>query len=109
MSLIQFLLIVFCVGFLALYFVFFRSLLRDRVAAVLLCSSAIFLVLFPDLSTPIANLLGVGRGVDLIIYLSITSGAFVFILIWSKLLALQKVQTEIVRELAIRGVSKQDQ
>ena len=75
---------------------------------MLLCGSAIFFVLFPDMSTPIANVLGVGRGADLVIYLAITSGAFVFILIWSKLLSLQKMQTEIVRELAIRGAKKND-
>jgi hypothetical protein len=108
MTLIQCFLILFCVCFLALYFAYFRSLLRDRIAAVVLCSSAIFFVLFPDMSTPIANTLGVGRGADLVIYLAITSGAFVFILTWSKLLSLQKMQTDIVRELAIRDARKRD-
>lgn len=104
MTLIQIFLITLCVALLLLYFSRFRSLLLDRVAAVLLCGGAIIMVIAPELSTRIANFVGVGRGVDLVMYLSITAGTFIFLLAWSKLNTIQRVQTEIIRELAIRDV-----
>ena len=45
------------------------------VAAVTLCG--ILLVVFPNASTRIANLVGVGRGTDLILYLAVIGGLFI--------------------------------
>jgi hypothetical protein len=45
------------------------------VAVVTLCG--ILLVVFPNASTRIANLVGIGRGTDLILYLAVIGGLFI--------------------------------
>jgi small membrane protein len=45
------------------------------VASVTMCG--ILLVVFPNASTRVANLLGIGRGTDLILYLAVIGGLFI--------------------------------
>jgi len=47
------------------------------VGVIALTMMGIVLVIFPNLSTRIANFLGVGRGTDLIFYLAVLGGLFV--------------------------------
>ena len=69
MSLIQIALALGSILLLVLYATFLRSTLRDRALAILLFVTAVVAILFPDLTTRLANILGVGRGTDLLIYL----------------------------------------
>lgn len=45
-----------------------RNLAVRRLTTVVLCAVAIFAVAFPDVINSIANVLGVGRGTDLLLY-----------------------------------------
>lgn len=45
-----------------------RNLAVRRLTTVLLCLIAIFAVVFPDVINALANILGVGRGTDLLLY-----------------------------------------
>jgi hypothetical protein len=72
MMLIQFLLIagVMVAAFLAVRFLpGDRSLAMKRIFALLFALAAILAIIFPDALTVIANLFGVGRGVDFLLYL----------------------------------------
>lgn len=92
-------------AFLALYLIYFRSRLRDRLIAVLFFLIAVAAVLFPDATTVIAQSVGVGRGTDLLVYLSIVAGIFAVLLLYGKISRCERLQTELVRELALRDAS----
>ena len=65
-----------------------------------------FLVLFPDITSYAANLVGVGRGVDLVIYLAIL---ILFYLMFRALVKLDKVEkevTKVVRKVALEEKDK---
>ena len=101
MSLIQITLVLGSVILLALYSLFMRSTLRDRVIALLFFAAAVIAILFPSLTTVVANALGVGRGTDLLIYLLILGSAFAFTMQNARILRLEDHITELVRELAL--------
>ena len=65
-----------------------------------------FVVIFPELTSIVANWLGVGRGVDLVIYISVL---ILFYLVFRTLVRLDKIEkdiTKIVRELALKDQNK---
>lgn len=84
-----------------LYIISNRSLLTDRILLASLAFLAVFFVLFPDLSTTIANWLGIGRGTDMIFYFFILFTLFRFVGISSEQKRLERSLTEVIRELAI--------
>lgn len=58
-------------------------------------------VIFPDITAEAAQLVGVGRGVDLVIYLVEVGTLFVLLHYYTKFVEIERRQTEIVREVAI--------
>lgn len=58
-------------------------------------------VIFPDITAEAADLVGVGRGADLVTYLVEVGTLFVLLHYYTKFVELERRQTEIVRELAI--------
>jgi hypothetical protein len=65
-----------------------------------------FVIIFPEVTSLVANWLGVGRGVDLVIYISVL---ILFYLIFRTLVRLDKIEkdiTKIVREVAIKDQNK---
>lgn len=68
------------------------------------CIIGIVFVVAPSLSTEVANMIGVGRGADLILYIiSIISLAGIFNL-HLKLRQAAELQTELVRKVALMSV-----
>lgn len=61
----------------------------------------IILVFFPNLSTRVANWLGIGRGVDLLFYLFIIFNLFFWVSAISKNRRTEKRITRIVRFIAL--------
>jgi hypothetical protein len=59
------------------------------------------LVLYPDITMKLANLVGIGRGADLIFYLAILFFCFCFLLSYGKIKELEKNMTELIRNDAI--------
>ena len=84
------------------YLRFYRSILLDRLIAVLFVLLGSLFIIAPSLTTSIAQFLGVGRGTDLVFYLFAMASVFAIILLYSKLAQISLVQTELVRSLAIR-------
>jgi hypothetical protein len=60
-----------------------------------------FAVLFPEQTDRIANVVGVGRGVDLITYVIEVTVLFVLLHFYTKFVELQRQLTDVTRELAI--------
>ena len=109
MSLIQIALALGSILLLVLYATFLRSTLRDRALAILLFVTAVVAILFPDLTTRLANILGVGRGTDLLIYLFVLGAVFAFIVLNARIIRLEDHITELVRELALSRASKPEE
>ena len=109
MSLIQIALALGSILLLVLYATFLRSTLRDRALAILLFVTAVVAILFPDLTTRLANILGVGRGTDLLIYIFVLGAVFAFIVLNARIIRLEDHITELVRELALSRASKPEE
>ena len=101
MTLIQLILIFGLLASLGVYLRFFRSELVDRLIAILLFMLAAIGIFSPDSTTVLANVLGVGRGADLLFYLFAVITAFLLILIYSKVARLSNSQTELARHIAL--------
>jgi len=68
---------------------------------------ALAVVIKPELSILVANFVGIGRGSDLVVYLSLI---FLFYLIWKLFLRLSEIDkkiTQIVRQSALEDYEKQ--
>ncbi len=71
-----------------------------------LFTTAIVGITFPNETSRVANLLGIGRGVDLIVYASI---ATLFYLIFRAYVLMEDIRheiTELVRKIAIENLKK---
>jgi hypothetical protein len=84
-----------------IYLRFLRSSLRDRLLAASMLLAVSVAVLVPDLTQVAADLVGVGRGTDLTLYLFIMGFALFGVLTYSKMSRLNRALTEVVRRLAI--------
>ncbi len=58
-------------------------------------------VVMPDTTSEVARFFGVGRGADLVMYVSIVAILFVLVHYYSKFVELQRNVTQLTRELAI--------
>lgn len=107
--LLQFILIIF------LIFAISRVILQLRQGNINLFSFlswtgvfiiAIIGVLYPEVTTKAASILGIGRGADAVIYLSI---AILFYLIFRITIVIEEIHsdiTEIIREMAVNNAKK---
>jgi len=69
---------------------------------------AAVVILLPQTTTIIANLIGVGRGVDLVVYISVT---LLFVLVFRLFLTLDRLDqtlTELVRRDALRDAKEKE-
>jgi len=102
---VQILLILTTVGLLFVYLAYFRSKLWDRVVVLLLLAAAWVSILLPELTTKIANMLGVGRGADLIIYFFALFTLYALVLLYTNVQTLTLQLTALVRQNAIRDAA----
>jgi len=87
-----------------LYFTRLRSKAADGLIIILVFTCALVLVARPELATRLAQAVGIGRGVDLILYLSIPGLAFLILVLFSKQRKLDEKLTAMVREDALGQV-----
>jgi hypothetical protein len=88
----------------AVYATRLRSTVTDRLVYLLLAGAGCVLVLYPDWSTGIAHRVGIGRGVDLVIYLFIVFSLFHYASGAAKARQTERAITGIVRRLALMEV-----
>ena len=104
----QVILLVAVIAF-AVYATRVRSSLSDRLIYIALVAIGVPLVLYPDWSTTIAHRVGIGRGVDLVIYLFMAYCLFFFASSASHFRKVERDLTLVVRALAIeRAVPRAD-
>ena len=84
-----------------LYLRYFRSLLRDRLFAVAVLGVGVLAIIFPDWTTRLAKLVGVGRGADLISYIFFILCLFGFVAVHGRMVALERSLTLLVRHTAV--------
>ena len=92
---------VFFIGF---YFIvrLRKRLLDILLLAVLITCAAVFII-WPDITTHIAKFLGVGRGADLVFYVSILIFWFVILKLYIRLRRLEQSFTEFIRKDALHN------
>jgi len=101
MTAIQVLLVVAGLLLLARYLVRLRGTAATRIVAVLAGGAGIALVVFPDLSTRLAHLIGVTRGVDLMIYVTLVAFGFLWLHLASRIRELETRQADLARRIAL--------
>jgi hypothetical protein len=89
---------------IAVYFyVRLRNTLFDIILLFLLIAAAIIFILFPELTNKLAHYLGVGRGVDLIFYISTITFWFVILKLYTRIRKLEQIMTTIIRKDALEN------
>jgi small membrane protein len=104
MKLIQVILLIALIITLISYFKWFRSAAIDKILIAITLLIGMTFVIFPELTTKIANRLGVGRGADLLFYLAIIAFGYTILLLYSKIRTLEKQLAELVRRQALDEV-----
>lgn len=90
--------LVIAFGFgLVLYLSRLRSKITDRIIVTVIFGVSSSLVFYPQLATDLARLVGVGRGADLVFYVSIPGLAFLLLLVVAKIRDLNAKLTVAVR------------
>jgi hypothetical protein len=108
MILFKIFLIVIVILALRAYLIQKSLLLTERLIALVLFIGVVLLVLFPDKSTVVAEAVGVGRGVDLVIYLSLAFLLFLSIGVRRRFRQLNSSITELSRTIAIITAHRPD-
>lgn len=68
--------------------------------------AGVIAVFFPDLSTQAARLMGIGRGVDVILYASIAAIFYMIFRLYIKIEDTQRQITEVARKIALKDSPK---
>ncbi len=84
-----------------LYIYRLRTDFLDRLVYLACAAIGIVLVIDPQLSSIIANLLGIGRGADLLFYLFIIASLFYAVATRSRLRRMEQQITQLVRQNAL--------
>jgi len=100
---IQPILLILIVIIAVVYFSRLRRKTWDRLIVIFFILTGAVLIAVPDLSTAIAQLVGVGRGADLLLYLGIVGLSFVCLLLYAKLRQMETTLTELVRLVALQN------
>jgi hypothetical protein len=91
---------------LSLYVILLRNALTDRLLILVILALGVLFVLWPDLTTRIANFLGIGRGADLLTYLFVVLSLFLFVYVISEVNRLQRTVTGLAREIALMSAKR---
>jgi small membrane protein len=79
-----------------------KKRILDIFLLFLMVATAAVFILWPGITSTIARKLGVGRGADLIFYLSILLFWFVILKLFSRIRRIEQKMTEIIRMDALR-------
>ena len=83
-----------------------KSSYLDALLIFLFMGAALVFVFLPDLSTRVAKFLGVGRGADLIFYLSILFFAFLIMKLYARTRRLEQMLTRFIRDESIKNAEE---
>ena len=106
MTPIKIILIILLLVILRAFLVQKSLILIQRVIAGLMFLFLLFLVLFPEVSTRVANIIGVTRGVDLLFYLSHLFLLLLIVALWRRSIVLTACITRLSRAIALQSADK---
>jgi len=91
------------IAFIGLYFLIqLKKRLLDIILLFLMISCAVVFIVWPDVTNTIAKRMGVGRGADLIFYISILIFWFISLKLYVRMRKLEQQFTKIIREDALK-------
>lgn len=110
---IQPVLISFFILAIVIYFSKFRSRFWDRAIVLAIVITGIVFIAHPDFTNALARALGVGRGADLLLYLTLPGLGFIGLLLFLKIQDLQHRLALLTREIALitaedRSIARQN-
>ncbi|MBD3251535.1 DUF2304 family protein [Candidatus Uhrbacteria bacterium] len=82
---------------------------REAVLWSIVWIAAGVVIVLPETTSAVANLLGVGRGVDLVLYASVVVLFFLVFKLFTSLDRMDKQITDLVRKDALRDLDHQDE
>lgn len=92
------------IAFICLYFITrWKKRIFDIILLFTMVVCACLFILWPDVTQALANRLGVGRGADLIFYLSILIFWFIILKLYIRIRKLEQQFTEFIRQDAIKN------
>jgi hypothetical protein len=103
---IKVILIVLLIIILRSFLVQRQFVLAKRLSALGLFAVLVLLVIYPDVSNRLAHRIGVGRGVDLLFYMSHLFLLLLIVSLWRRLNLLNNTITKLSRSIAIRTARK---
>src|SRR5688572_7139889 len=80
-----------------------RKRTLDIIVLAILATCAVLFILQPELTQRIANKLGVGRGADLVFYISIMLFWFMILKLYARLRSLEQKFTDYIRKDALKN------
>jgi hypothetical protein len=93
--------------FLGSYFVIrLKKSLLDLVIILGMAIAAIALIIWPEITNRVAAYLNVGRGADLIFYVSILLFWYVILKLYIRIRNLEKLFTDVIRRDALNNIEK---
>lgn len=106
MSIIQLILTLSILLILWSYVRHFKSQLTSKILFSILFVTGIVAVIFPEITNVIANYVGVGRGADLLLYITVIVFYTSLTFIYSRFKKVENRQTEIIRLMTIDDAQK---
>jgi hypothetical protein len=88
------------------FFVRLHNSILDFLLLLCMVTAAAVFIFSPGLTNTIAHRLGVGRGADLVFYLSIVIFWFVILKLYVRIRRLEKIVTDVVRKDALEEARK---
>lgn len=79
-----------------------------RLFMIIVAIAGVLFVVFPSAADKLAHIVGVGRGADLIMYVSIMFFFVAGIILYSRIRKIEAEQTELVRKIAVQRAEKLD-
>jgi small membrane protein len=93
--------------FIGIYFLIrLRNSLFDLILLLVFGGISVIFILYPELTNKLANFLGVGRGADLVFYISIIIFWFIILKIYARIRRIEEQITIITRKEAIDETNK---
>lgn len=78
---------------------------REGVIWTLVCLAAGVAILWPQTTTRLARVLGIGRGTDLLLYCAVVVMMIGFLMVYARIRYLRREITLLVRQLALRDAT----
>jgi hypothetical protein len=90
------------------FFARLHNSILDFLLLLAMVTAALIFIFLPGITNTIAHKLGVGRGADLVFYLSIVIFWFVIIKLYVRIRKLEKIVTDVVRKEALNEAIRND-